>query len=639
MIILSALSLFAVFLYFHMGIFIYKAKKDSKLNRLFLYWCLSMSAWSFGYAFVYITTESQYIWIKVSAVGWCFFGAFALHLVLMLAESNFIKKPVLTTCLYLPGIVFWCLSIFIFHSEKNLSGRAEDFYFIGNYIYNSILLLLSIIVLFQWGYRSKSSLRNKRQAKILIYSGICAFSLALVTQIILPLLGIDFIPLLAHLYALIVLSGIYYAVRHYILFNVSPQILNDMIFSEIMDLAILLSPNGQILKVSKSAETLLGYHASDLLGKPVHYIIENQSILTEFLTEKVNSSILKYSEVHCLTKTGESLPVSISCLPLTNGILREPEGFVLLGHDIRVTKQLEKQIAEHKITEEQLRQSEERFRDIFYQNTAIMYLIDYDTLEIFDANKAAREYYGYSEDEFSHKKITDINGLSEEAMRLVLKKLNEEKQNVYFFKHRSANGEWRDVEIHTTPLLMMKRKMFISIVTDITERKRAEEQISYLAYHDVLTGLANRKYFYEKLHVELERSIRKGDKTAILFLDLDGFKQVNDNYGHETGDSILQEVANRIKANIRDTDTVARMGGDEFTLLITDINNRSAAEAIAKKILDVLDKPIIIGSNSVHIQASIGISISPDDGADMNQLLNKADNEMYALKRKKRGKR
>jgi diguanylate cyclase (GGDEF)-like protein len=148
--------------------------------------------------------------------------------------------------------------------------------------------------------------------------------------------------------------------------------------------------------------------------------------------------------------------------------------------------------------------------------------------------------------------------------------------------------------------------------------------------------LANRKYFYEKLHAELERSFRKGGRVAVLFMDLDNLKQINDTYGHEAGDLLLKEVADRIKSSIRKTDLAARMGGDEFTLLITDIKSREDAIDVSGKIYKLMDTPFYINDIPVKAQISIGISIFPDDGSDVNQLIGKADNEMYAVKNRKK---
>ena len=637
--IISVLSLFAALLYIYMGLFIYRAKRHSKLNKVFMLWCMSMATWSIGYAFSYITTTTHNAWIMVSAVGWCFFGAFALHMVMLLTENCFAEKPVYSALLYLPGMIFWVLSLIEFRGDKVLSGKLKDFYYTGSLIYTFIFLILTISILALWYAKNRNNTRIIKQAKILLLACSISFVIVSVTQLVLPAMGIDYLPLMSHLYSLIVLYGVYYAMKHYRLFSISPQILNDMIFSEMMDLAVLLSPDGKIQKISQSTETLLEYRSVDLLDKPFTVILGEPDFFSDVINIKSDCVVQRFNNTYCLTKSGDVLPVSLSFMPLISGRLKEPEGFVLLGHDMRITKQLEMQIEEQKVIEDQLRQSEQRFRDMFYQNTAIMYLIDYDTLEIFDANKAARDFYGYSENEFNRLKITDLNDYSEEYMRKLLDEINTNTQNVYHFRHRAAGGVWRDVEVHSTPLLMNKKRMLISIVTDITERKKAEERITYLAYHDALTGLANRKLFYEKLNIELERTFRNGDKNAILFIDLDNLKQINDSYGHEAGDLLLKEVANRIKSNIREIDLVARMGGDEFTVLIVDIKSRDAAEAVMQKIYGLLDKPLLINGVPTKIQASIGFSIFPDDGRDMNQLISIADNEMYAVKLKKRSRK
>ena len=635
MAVLSALSLFAIIFYVSTGFFIYRANTHSKLNRMFLFWCLSMAIWSFGYSFVYITTSYQHIWMKLSAFGWCFFGAIALNWVLLFVESPLIRHQFFNIALYIPGAAFLYMSVFLFGPGKTLPMWAVNLFYTGNFIYNFSFILLCIVVIFVWGFRNRSSLKKVKQTRILLLASISPFLLNLLTQTILPRFGVDIIPPIGHLYSLIMLYGVYYAIKHYRLFNVSPQILNDLIFSEIMDLVVLLSPEGKIQRMSASTGILLGYSEDELLDKPVTAIIEDKSFIEDIFSEEKRHAACRYTEIQCRTKTGDFLPVRISCIPLTVSKINESDGIILLGHDIRITKQLEKQVAEHKITMEKLKQSDMLFKDIFYKNSAVMYLLDCETLEIIDANSAARKFYGYSKEDFKHKHIMDLNGLSEAKMKDIINSLDEEN-NMLYFKHLAADGQWRDVEIHATPMMMDGRKMLISIVTDVTDRKKAEEQIFYLAYHDALTGLANRKYFYERLHMEMERALRKKEKAAVLFLDLDGFKMINDRYGHEAGDTLLVEVANRLKKILRETDTVARMGGDEFTLLITDISGRDAAEAVAKKILDTLNMPISLGEVSVYIPASVGISIFPDDGGDMNQLLHKADNEMYVEKNRKK---
>jgi len=633
--VLSALSLFAALLYIYMGFFIFRAKSQARINRVFLLWCISMSVWSVASGFSYITVTSHNFWVMVSAVGWCFFGAFSLHLVMLLTDIAFVRKPA-HILIYLPGMVFWCLSLIEYGSDGGLPENLETFYYTGNNIQIFTFPLLTIGLLISWYIKNKSDTRIKNQARILLLTSSVSFIFVSLSQQILPALGIINLPYMSHLFALLVLFGVYYAMKHYRLFSISPQILNDMIFSEMMDLAVLISTDGKIQKISRSTEELLGYSPADLIDKPFTVILGEPGIFSDMMDAKDESAVSRHNNTICLTRSGNAFPVSLSFMSLVSGRLKEPEGFVILGHDMRITKQLEEQIEEQKIIEEQLRQSEQRFKDMFYHNTVVMYLVDCDTLEIFEANNAAREFYGISESALGRIKITDLNGFSDEKMRKILNDIYKNKRTVYHFKHRAAGGAWRDVEVHSTLLFMNNKRMLISIVTDITDRKKAEEKITYLAYHDALTGLANRKYFYEKLHAELERSFRKGGRVAVLFMDLDNLKQINDTYGHEAGDLLLKEVADRIKSSIRKTDLAARMGGDEFTLLITDIKSREDAIDVSGKIYKLMDTPFYINDIPVKAQISIGISIFPDDGSDVNQLIGKADNEMYAVKNRKK---
>jgi len=173
-------------------------------------------------------------------------------------------------------------------------------------------------------------------------------------------------------------------------------------------------------------------------------------------------------------------------------------------------------------------------------------------------------------------------------------------------------------------------------VQDITERKQMENTIRQMAYYDSLTGLPNRNLLNDRLAVALANSSRNNQKVAILFLDLDHFKTINDSLGHEAGDQLLQQVAQRIKGILRKQDTVGRMGGDEFIVLIPELMETDHTARLAQKILDSLAPAFKIGDNELYIGASIGISIFPDDGMEIRTLLKNSDLAMYRAKEKGR---
>jgi diguanylate cyclase (GGDEF)-like protein/PAS domain S-box-containing protein len=173
---------------------------------------------------------------------------------------------------------------------------------------------------------------------------------------------------------------------------------------------------------------------------------------------------------------------------------------------------------------------------------------------------------------------------------------------------------------------------YVSFVLDITERKQTEEHLAHLAHHDPLTGLPNRVLFHERLTEALQVAARHTQLLALLFLDLDGFKAINDTHGHGIGDILLQTVAERLTRCVRESDTVARLGGDEFTIILPMISQSQGAAKVAQKILLEFDQPLLIGRHSVEVTTSIGIAFGPDDARDSNALLQLADLAMYAAK-------
>jgi diguanylate cyclase (GGDEF)-like protein/PAS domain S-box-containing protein len=170
------------------------------------------------------------------------------------------------------------------------------------------------------------------------------------------------------------------------------------------------------------------------------------------------------------------------------------------------------------------------------------------------------------------------------------------------------------------------------VARDITDRKRAEEVISYQAYHDILTDLPNRMLFKDRLGLAVIQAKRKVTELAVMFIDLDRFKLVNDTLGHVKGDELLQQAALRLKECLRRGDTLARQGGDEFTIVLPELRDRDDAKVIAEKFLEVLQTPFDLDGHEVHISASIGIAIYPNDGESIDELLRHADIAMYQVK-------
>lgn len=203
------------------------------------------------------------------------------------------------------------------------------------------------------------------------------------------------------------------------------------------------------------------------------------------------------------------------------------------------------------------------------------------------------------------------------------------------FIHTFASGQGERFGYLLAPVLDEDRKTeaIVCISRDITEQELAEEKIWHAAHHDLLTGLPNRRLFLDRLEQEVKDAQGSSLSLAVLFMDLDGFKEVNDSLGHEAGDRLLSEVAVRLTDCVRADDTVARMGGDEFTVLITGARQPKDVELVAQTIIDALAEPFHIGEHPVRISVSVGITLYPNDASSPGALLDAADQAMYEAKK------
>ena len=197
---------------------------------------------------------------------------------------------------------------------------------------------------------------------------------------------------------------------------------------------------------------------------------------------------------------------------------------------------------------------------------------------------------------------------------------------------RRLDGSLFAIEVSVAELRQGRNRLFTGILRDISERKESEDRIRRLAHHDHLTGLPNRNLLNDRMNHAVARVRRHGGRMAVLFVDLDKFKPINDTLGHEAGDVVLKEVANRLISCVRSSDTVARVGGDEFVVVTEEIIRQPEAALVARKIIDALSLPVMVGENACTVGASIGIAVFPDDGYTMEEVCKAADVAMYRVK-------
>jgi len=532
---------------------------------------------------------------------------------------------------------------------------------------------------------------------------------------------------------------------------------NDVIFAKDLSGRYLLFNREAGRITGRDPDAAIGHNDAEIFP-PAH----TERVQTDDRTAIAEDRVATFEET-LPTVDGERIFLT------TKGPLRGDNGEIMGVFGIA------RDITERKRAEDSVRKSETNLRTLFEENTSVMLLMDQVTGHIIEANAAAVQFYGYPRDRLRHMRISEINTLPPEQLTQArLRAANGDRQ-VFYFPHRLASGEIRDVEVHTTPIERDGRKLLLSIIhdvtqrkraeqslreseerfrlamnasnqgwfdldlesgainvspeyvrmigyepaefksdlrhwlsnihpddrdavsaaleacaenggpcnmeyrrrtksglwrwirsvgkivewnddrkavrmigihTDITERKEMEDQIRQLAFFDPLTRLPNRRLLNDRLSRAMATSKRSGRYCALMFSDLDNFKPLNDLHGHEAGDLLLIEVAERLKNCVREMDTVARFGGDEFVIMICELDTdktESAAQAaaVAEKIRVALARPYVITIETDepavktvehHCSASIGVTLFINHESSQGDILKEADNAMYAAK-------
>ena len=279
-------------------------------------------------------------------------------------------------------------------------------------------------------------------------------------------------------------------------------------------------------------------------------------------------------------------------------------------------------------------------RAAFEQSPHGALIIDADTLKVLEANPALQRNLGYTLDEVRALTVNElfIDGSGDPA--LLVRKLRDPNPRLPLeIQQRAKDGALRSVEINAQALELGARRLISLTAHDVTVRRKVQAQLlekqqhlDHLAHHDQLTGLPNRLYLAAYLPGAIEDAKRTSSMLAVLFLDLDRFKHINDSRGHETGDKLLKAVAQRIRATMRNEDVVVRMGGDEFIVVLKTVRSTDQVSDAAGRITEALSAPVIVDGRPLVTTASIGVSLYPRDGSDMGELLRHSDTAMYQAK-------
>jgi diguanylate cyclase (GGDEF)-like protein/PAS domain S-box-containing protein len=420
-------------------------------------------------------------------------------------------------------------------------------------------------------------------------------------------------------FAFIVISA--ETIWRYRLVDLTPAFAAEQILATVADPVIVCDLEWRIRFTNAAAAAVFGYAQGELAGAPIELLAAPQAGIAERLRAAAGSVVRDEEMVFC-TRGGERVEVGVSLSPLVDG-RRLTVGAVLIARDSRARKRAEAAV----------RESEERYRTLFERNQAGVFRTSIAGV-ILDCNDAFARILGF--------------GARGECIgKSMLHHYTDLWQRTALLQKMRAAGSLTDEEvalkrIDGSPAWILANAILIGkdgeaemlegTVIDITQRKNAERQIVYQAFHDALTGLPNRMLFYDRLGQALSLARRDDLGVAVLFLDLDQFKLVNDTLGHAAGDRLLIEVARRLQQAARASDTVARVGGDEFTLLLRHVVEGADAARAAQRVLEAIARPVEIDGQRLYLTTSIGISLFPADGEDAEALLTSADIAMYRAK-------
>lgn len=392
------------------------------------------------------------------------------------------------------------------------------------------------------------------------------------------------------------------------------------------DIIILADAEEKIIEVNDKTLNVLGYQKQDLIDAPLHTLFPHPCKKTlETGLNTLREHGVAVFEIFQQKAVGHPLPVEVSA----RSIKLDGKKFIqFICRDVTERKEVEKSLKETK----------NRLNDILESILDVVWSFSADFSHLYYINSSVERIHGYPVASFFEKPSLWLDAIHPEDVARVdhaIQTLGPE-HTAYEVEYRIMRKDgairWLHCRAHLVLNQAGKPLRLNGVSSDITERKTAEQQVQLLAYYDSVTLLPNRTLLGDRLEQATHVALRNNQKVALLFMDLDNFKYVNDSLGHHVGDMLLRGIAERLLDCVRDEDTVARIGGDEFLVVLPDLDKAEQAVPVADKILNTMAQPFSLSEHQVYSTISIGISIFPDDGKTAGELIKHADSALYQAK-------
>jgi diguanylate cyclase (GGDEF)-like protein/PAS domain S-box-containing protein len=608
---------------FLLGVVVMVRERGSREAWQFSLLAATICIWLVCFSFMYFSRQPEVAlaWAKSAYLGIAFIPAALYHFTVVVTRSGRLRMV----------WAGWAVSAVLFAAIAASGALLRDLYrwkwgfyphfrWLGAPFLAFFFTMLALSLREQWiDYRraAPGTTHSLRTRSLLIGFAIAYLgSFDYVAAYGVPLYPFGYLPV----FGFIIISA--EAIRRYRLVDLTPAFAAGQILATVADPVIVFDRAGRIRFTNQAASAVFGYDGSELAGAAIELLAAPGSGTAERLRAAEGVAV-RDEEMVFRTRDGASVDVGVSLSPLLDE-RRMPIGAVLIARDVRARK----------LAEAALRDSEERYRTLFERNQAGVFRTSEAGL-ILDCNDAFARILGF--------------GAREECIgKSMLRHYQDLWQRTALMQKMRQSGMLADEEVALKridggPAWVLANAMLLpakdggpqileGTVIDITQRKNAERQIVYQAYHDALTGLPNRMLFYDRLAQALTLARRDERGLAVLFLDLDQFKLVNDTLGHAAGDRLLVEISRRLQHTLRESDTVARVGGDEFTLLLRNIDEGTDAARAAQKVLEAIARPAEVDGQRLYLTTSIGISLYPADGEEAEALMTSADIAMYRAK-------
>lgn len=393
------------------------------------------------------------------------------------------------------------------------------------------------------------------------------------------------------------------------------------------DAILTLDMKGHISGANPTAQALSGYAMEDLIGqRVVDFVVPEDRWMTMKNFRNAKKGIFTNFRINITQKNHSKLGVMVKFIPIK--IKEVTTGFYVLLKDMRELDQMVEMYME----------SEKNFRVIAENANDVIILINH-MKEYLYISPSLKNIFGFSPEEYKIKET--FHNIHPEDRDELYCALSDSIKSGKICKLRvrvgHKNGEWIWSELHGTPVFDDNHTYshMVMIVRDVSLQKDYETKLEFFAYHDPLTGMANRRYFQETLESALIDYKEKNKNFAVLLLDIDKFKGINDKWGHETGDAVIQEFGKRLQLGIYKGDLAARLGGDEFVVFLPGVDSHKAAKVVVERIRQAMKQPWQLENTVLEVSTSIGMTM-PEPGSTLSSVLKEADKAMYDEKNAKR---